>query len=204
MQLKERIRQKAWERCTGEEWEYYKKWDKDKKKDLNWDEIKKILANNAKYKDGWNYYQNIVYVGDLYWEVNNENINISGNYPTYLISSRSWDGSLGFRYYYTIGYDDKSKTWKWEIWCLYDDRKYIFYRENGKRESNPIYGITLDKPAVTLPGEYEAEQIISKALNWLKNQQKEDHTWIYDENNLFKPAMTALASLCFLNYGYDP
>jgi hypothetical protein len=47
-------------------------------------------------------------------------------------------------------------------------------------------------------------QIIDKALNWLKNQQKEDHTWIYDENNLFKPAMTALASLCFLNYGYDP
>jgi hypothetical protein len=191
---------KAWERCTGEEWEDYK----GEKKNLNWDEIKNILANNAKYKDGWNYYQNIVYVGNLHWKVDYGNIKISKEYPTYLISSRSWDGSLDFRYYYTTDYDDKSNTWKWEIWCLYDDRRCIFYRENGEREPNPIDGVTLYEPAVTLTGEYEAEQIISKALNWLKKQQKEDHTWIYDENNPFKPAMTALASLCFLNYGYDP
>jgi hypothetical protein len=191
---------KAWERCTGEEWEDYKGGIKDPNKDLDWDKIKNILANNAKYKEGWDYYQNIRYIGKFYWNVNCDIININGSYPTYLISSRDSYGNLRFRYYYT---SFKYNNEDWEIWCLFDNSRYIFLRKIGERIPIPEDGITLDVPVI-VPLEYNVMQIIDKALNWLKNQQKEDHTWIYDENNLFKPAMTALASLCFLNYGYDP
>jgi hypothetical protein len=186
----------VWERCTGESWDEYK----GKKKDIDWNNIKNILAENAKCKEGWDYYQNIRYIGKFYWNVNCDIININGSYPTYLISSRDPYGNLRFRYYYT---SFKYNNEDWEIWCLFDNSRYIFLRKIGERIPIPEDGITLDVPAI-VPLEYNVMQIIDKALNWLKNQQKEDHTWIYDENNLFKPAMTALASLCFLNYGYDP
>jgi hypothetical protein len=156
-----------WQQVTGTNWDDHK----DKKRWLDWQLVKKSLSQNAA-NQSFRYENNIINIGKVQWIISEGDdiktdtgklVIFNGQYETWLIKARSWQGDTLFEYYYT--YDPQAQV---EVWAWKNNPKYIFTREygsfiegqfpDGRIPGTNEAGFTLNHDALIFAGERLALQ----------------------------------------------
>ncbi|MBA7516187.1 hypothetical protein ES705_08233 [subsurface metagenome] len=146
-----------WFEVTGSAW---KDNNNGKNPDLNWSEIKSSLEDSS-YENS--YECNVKDIGNRKWNItSNDNLFTStakpvifnGNYPTWLINAKKWDGSPLFSYYYTYDQNEGIEVWVYDDYDGGTTYKYIFVREYStgpypEGYLNYYCGYTLSHSALT-------------------------------------------------------
>jgi hypothetical protein len=190
-----------WKEVTGTNWDTHKTG----RVELDWQQIRSQIGTNVlEYSFG----RNVIYKGRLKWHVSfttdsEKHVSLDGYYDTWLITARDDTGRATFDYYYT--YDKKTCC---EVWVWANDLRYIFVRDytTGRLPEHVSGNVagedTLEEEALNL-NDMQWPQI-SKALNWLREQQNMDGSWTYAgriiEENV---GLSSLALLSLLNWGLD-
>jgi hypothetical protein len=156
-----------WQQVTGTNWDDHK----DKKRWLDWQLVRKSLSQNAA-NQSFRYENNIINIGKVQWIISEGDdiktdtgklVIFNGQYETWLIKARSWQGDTLFEYYYT--YDPQAQV---EVWAWKNNPKYIFTREygsfiegqfpDGRIPGTNEAGFTLNHDALIFAGERLALQ----------------------------------------------
>jgi WD40 repeat protein len=156
-----------WQQVTGTNWDDHK----DKKRWLDWQLVKKSLSQNAA-NQSFRYENNIINIGKVQWIISEGDdiktdtgkpVIFNGQYETWLIKARSWQGDTLFEYYYT--YDPQAQV---EVWAWKNNPKYIFTKEygsfiegqfpDGRIPGTNEAGFTLNHDALIFAGERLALQ----------------------------------------------
>lgn len=143
-----------WLEITGSEWD-----DNNDEKNfiLNWEEIKGWLANDDTI---YRYESNVCPLGYRKWNIKasdniftdtNKPVIFDGDYSTWRITARNWNGIILFYYYYTYNPNTKIEVWSYDDSSTY---KYIFIREYStgclsEGCENTFCGFTLSHSALT-------------------------------------------------------
>lgn len=147
-----------WNAVTGANWISHK----NSKAELDWGNVKEQLAQNAT-DPSFSYQNNVSLKGTARWSIKeNEGVKtdtgkaviFDGDYQTWLITSRSWNGTELFKYYCTYDPDKGVEVWVWDnSQDPVNKFRYIFVREysTGQFPENrqvTLAGETLTSPAI--------------------------------------------------------
>jgi len=158
-----------WEAVTGASWDIHNKG----KVSLDWLSIKNQLSQNAQDLK-FRYETNVKDMGVMRWSIRESDgiktdtgkkVVFDGDYQTWLITARNWNGIELFQYYYTFDQSRGIEVWAWNNFQDPGNKfRYIFVREyttgcfpEHRDTLLGVAGETLTSPAIV------GDEVIAKS-----------------------------------------